>query len=161
MILITVFVVVPVIALVAAAIAGTAVYGSSCDLSKLQPVAVGENSFIYAADGSVLGAIPAERNRTPVSTRNINPWMAKATVAIEDRRFYEHGGIDPIGIVRAVVADVQGAQDRRGRLDDHAGARPQPLPLARADAEAEGDRGVPRDQARERVVEARGSSPRT
>ncbi len=107
MILITVFFVVPVIALAAAAIAGTAVYGSSCDLSKLQPVAVGENSFIYAADNSVLGAIPAERNRTPVSTRNINPWMAKATVAIEDRRFYEHGGIDPIGIVRAVVADVK------------------------------------------------------
>ena len=93
--------------LVAAAIAGTAVYGASCDLSKLTPVGVGENSFIYAADGSVLGAIPAERNRTPVAAGKINPWMAKATVAIEDRRFYQHGGIDPIGIVRAVVADVR------------------------------------------------------
>ena len=107
MILIAVFFVVPVIALAAAAIAGTAVYGASCDLSKLRPVAVGENSFVYAADGTVLGAIPAERNRTPVSTRNISPLMAKATVAIEDRRFYEHGGIDPIGILRAVVADVK------------------------------------------------------
>src|SRR2546425_1062475 len=32
--------------------------------------------------------------------------MPKATVAIEDRRFYEHGGIDPVGILRALVADV-------------------------------------------------------
>ena len=107
LLLLTVFVGLPVAVLVAAAIAGTAVYGSSCDLSKLTPVGVGENSFVYAADGSVLGAIPAERNRTPVSRGKISPWMAKATVAIEDRRFYQHGGIDPIGIVRAVVADVR------------------------------------------------------
>jgi len=106
-VLLSVFVVVPVVALAAAAIAGTAVYGSSCDLNKLTPVAVGENSFVYAADGSVLGAIPAERNRTPVSSSKISPWMAQATVAIEDRRFYQHGGIDPIGIMRAVVADVR------------------------------------------------------
>ncbi len=32
--------------------------------------------------------------------------MPKATVAIEDRRFYRHGGIDPIGILRAFVADI-------------------------------------------------------
>jgi penicillin-binding protein 1A len=107
LLLLIVFVGVPVAVLVAAAIAGTAVYGASCDLSKLTPVGVGENSFVYAADGSVLGAIPAERNRTPVSRGKISPWMAKATVAIEDRRFYQHGGIDPIGIVRAVVADVR------------------------------------------------------
>ena len=111
LLLLTVFVALPIAVLVAAAIAGTAVYGASCDLSKLTPVGVGENSFVYAADGSVLGAIPAERNRTPVAAGKINPWMAKATVAIEDRRFYQHGGIDPIGIVRAVVADV-----RAGRI---------------------------------------------
>ena len=35
------------------------------------------------------------------------PWMPKATVAIEDRRFYTHGGIDPQGIARAVVADAK------------------------------------------------------
>ena len=32
--------------------------------------------------------------------------MPKATVAIEDRRFYQHGGVDPVGILRAFVADV-------------------------------------------------------
>jgi len=105
--LLAIFVGIPVAAVAATAIAGAVVYNASCDLSKLTPVAVGQNSFVYAADGSVLGAIPAERNRTPVSASRINPWMAKATVAIEDRRYWQHGGIDPIGIARAVVADVR------------------------------------------------------
>jgi penicillin-binding protein 1A len=45
-------------------------------------------------------------NRTAVPLRAINPWVPKATVAIEDRRFYQHGGIDPEGILRALVADL-------------------------------------------------------
>jgi penicillin-binding protein 1A len=106
-VLIALFVVVPIVVLVAGTIGATAVFGSSCDLKSLQPVAVGQNSFVYAADGSELGVIPAERNRTPVSRGQISPWVPKATVAIEDRRFYTHGGVDPVGIARAVVADVK------------------------------------------------------
>jgi penicillin-binding protein 1A len=89
--------------------AGAGVYrfGSSCDLDSLQEVRIGENTFIYAADGSLLGAIPAERNRQVVPLSRVSRWMPKATVAIEDRRFYEHGGIDPQGIARAVWADVK------------------------------------------------------
>jgi penicillin-binding protein 1A len=97
--------------LVAATLGGEAAFSSSCNLSALRPVAVGQNSVVYAANGSELGVIPAERNRTPVSRGQISSWMPKATVAIEDRRFYEHGGVDPIGIARAVVADV-----RAGRI---------------------------------------------
>src|SRR4029453_10700560 len=37
--------------------------GSSCDLDSLRSVDIGTNSFVYAADGSLLGSIPAERNR--------------------------------------------------------------------------------------------------
>jgi membrane peptidoglycan carboxypeptidase len=59
-----------------------------CDLNDLQPASFGSNSFIYAADGSLLGSIPAEKNRQPVSLAQTSPWMTKATVAIEDRRFY-------------------------------------------------------------------------
>jgi penicillin-binding protein 1A len=106
-ILIAVLVVLPIVVLVAATIGATAVFGSSCDLKSLQPVAVGQNSFVYAANGTELGVIPAERNRTPVTRGQISPWVPKATVAIEDRRFYEHGGVDPVGIARAVVADVK------------------------------------------------------
>src|SRR5262245_27922925 len=68
--------------------------GSSCDLASLRPAPIGENSFVFAADGYLLGGIPAEQNRQRVPLRRISPWVPKATVAIEDRRFYEHGGLD-------------------------------------------------------------------
>jgi len=97
--------------LAAATLGGEAAFSSGCKLNSLRAVSVGENSVVYAANGAELGVIPAERNRTPVAGAAISPWVREATVAIEDRRFYEHGGIDPIGIVRAVVADV-----RAGRI---------------------------------------------
>jgi len=100
--------------LILTAIGGTVAFGSSCDLASLQPVSVGENSFVYAADGSELGVIPADRNRTPVSSAQISPWLPKATVAIEDRRFYSHGGVDPLGILRAIVADIKARRFAQG-----------------------------------------------
>jgi penicillin-binding protein 1A len=104
----------PVLVLIAGTVGATAVFGSSCDLNALTPVAVGENSFVFAADGSELGVIPAERNRTPVSRAQISHWVPKATVAIEDRRFYQHGGVDPIGIARAFVADIRAGKFAQG-----------------------------------------------
>jgi penicillin-binding protein 1A len=91
----------------AATAAGGAVYfGSSCDLSSLRPVHQANSSLVYGANGSLIGVLPAVENRTAVVPNAISPWMPKATVAIEDRRFYHHGGIDPVGILRALVADV-------------------------------------------------------
>ncbi len=84
----------------------TAAFKNSCTLSSLRPVAIGQNSFVYAADGSLLGSIPAERNRQPVTLNAISPWMAKAVIATEDRRFYEHGGVDYEGILRAAWRDL-------------------------------------------------------
>ena len=98
------------ILLVAAGVAaGAAVitFRERCDLSALRPVKIGQNSFVYAADGSLLGAIPAERNRQVVRYGQISPWLTRATVAIEDRRFYSHGGVDPEGIARALWRDVK------------------------------------------------------
>jgi penicillin-binding protein 1A len=112
--LVAVLIGLPVIVLVAGTVGATAVFGSSCDLNALQPVAVGQNSFVYAADGSELGVIPAERNRTPVSRGHISHWLPEATVAIEDRRFYQHGGVDPVGIARALVADVRAGKFAQG-----------------------------------------------
>ena len=43
-----------------------AALSASCNLSSLKPVDIGANTFVYAADGSLLGSIPAERNREPV-----------------------------------------------------------------------------------------------
>ena len=99
---------------VAAVVGGGAAvfaYGSSCDLSALRGAEIEQNSFVYAANGSLLGVIPAERNRQPVTAAGMSIWVRKATVAIEDRRFFEHGGVDIEGVARAAVADV-----RAGRI---------------------------------------------
>ncbi len=91
----------------AVAFGGAAAFTSSCDLNSLRPVTIGENSFVYAADGSLLGVIPAERNRQPVALDQTSLWVQKATVAIEDRRFFEHGGLDYEGIVRAALKNLE------------------------------------------------------
>src|SRR5262245_61958771 len=69
-------------------------------ISELQPVDVGENSVIYAADGTRLGYIQSDTARTPVEIDQIPDELQKATIAIEDSRFYEHHGVDLEGVVR-------------------------------------------------------------
>jgi penicillin-binding protein 1A len=109
------FVIVTVIALLlttggvlaAAAFTGAQAFLNSCSLASLKPVSIGENSFVYAADGSLLGSIPAEQNRQPVALDQMSPLLAQATVAIEDRRFFSHDGVDYEGIVRAAVKNLQ------------------------------------------------------
>ena len=93
-----------------AAVTTVATFGSSCDLNSLQQVEIGSNTFIYAADNSRLGVIPAERNRQPVPYKRISSWMPKSTVAIEDRRFYQHDGVDVEGIARALWKNVSAGQ---------------------------------------------------
>jgi len=94
-------------AVVAAAFTSANGVLNNCDLASLKPVSIGQNSFVYAADGSLLGAIPAERNRQPVTLDGMSQWVTEATVAVEDRRFYEHGGLDYEGIVRAAVKNLE------------------------------------------------------
>jgi penicillin-binding protein 1A len=93
--------------LVVTGFTGAAVWMSSCKLNDLKPVDVGQNSFVYAADGSLLGSIPAEKNRQPVDLTDMSKWVPRATVAIEDRRFWQHGALDYAGIARALFANVR------------------------------------------------------
>ncbi len=60
---------------------------------------------IVGLDGSVL-ATRGEMAGTNVSLKDLPPYLPKAFIAIEDRRFYSHHGIDPQGILRAAVANV-------------------------------------------------------
>ena len=94
-------------AVMAAAFTSASGVLNNCDLASLKPVSIGQNSFVYAADGSLLGAIPAERNRQPVTLDGMSSWVTKATVDVEDRRFYEHGGLDYEGILRAAVKNLE------------------------------------------------------
>ncbi|HET7808917.1 MAG TPA: transglycosylase domain-containing protein [Gaiellaceae bacterium] len=95
-----------VLAVIASGVGAVAKFRSDCTLKDLKPVQIGQNSFVYAADGALLGSIPAERNREPVQLWRVSPWMRKATVAIEDHRYYEHGGVDYEGIARAAWKDL-------------------------------------------------------
>jgi penicillin-binding protein 1A len=85
-----------------------------CDLNSLRPVEIGQNSFVYAADGSLLGSIPAEHNREPVTLGHMAAYLPKATIAIEDRRYWEHGGVDYVGIARAAWTDITTGKAAQG-----------------------------------------------
>jgi penicillin-binding protein 1A len=98
--------IVVLLGVLSAGLGAGAALSQSCDLNTLRPVEIGQNSFVFARDGSVLGSIPAERNREPVSNRRMSKWLPRATVSIEDRRFYQHGGVDYEGIARAAWKDV-------------------------------------------------------
>ncbi len=100
--------------LVASSFTGAAVWMSRCDLNDLKPIGTEQNSFVYAADGSLLGSIPAEKNRQPVARNQISNWVPKAIVAIEDKRFYKHGALDWVGIMRALYKDIQAGEVVQG-----------------------------------------------
>jgi len=100
--------------LAAVGFGGAASISQDCNLGDLRAVSNGSNSFIYAANGSLLGSIPAEKNRQPVTLAQTSRWMPKATIAIEDRRFRSHGGVDFQGIGRALVNDVRAGSAREG-----------------------------------------------
>ncbi len=71
------------------------------------------NIAILAADGSLLANRGETGGRT-ITIGEVPPYLPKAFVAIEDRRFYEHFGIDPIGLGRAVVNNLRRAGGVQG-----------------------------------------------
>jgi penicillin-binding protein 1A len=75
-------------------------------LDAIKAREIGANSSVYDGRDRSLGVLANEENRQPVSSEAISPWMGKATVAIEDRRFYQHQGVDPQGIARAFVRNL-------------------------------------------------------
>jgi penicillin-binding protein 1A len=60
---------------------------------------------ILAADGSLLTTF-GDLFGQPLTLREMSPYLPKAVIATEDRRFYSHFGIDPIGLLRAISADI-------------------------------------------------------
>lgn len=75
-----------------------------------EDMAIGEpaqSSKILASDGSLIANF-YDQNRTNVKLADISPFMKNGIVAIEDSRFYEHGGVDTKGLVRAAASMAQG-----------------------------------------------------
>ena len=65
-----------------------------------------EPMVVYDAEGTVIAELGAER-RYPVAIEDMPKHVYQAVVAVEDARFYEHSGIDPWGIARAMVANIK------------------------------------------------------
>src|SRR6476659_7435316 len=82
------------------------VYNSAPPLSSLKPVQRGRSSAIYARDGTLIGFIRSSQIRQPVPAKALPHNLKHATVAIEDRNFYHHGGVDYPAIIRAAWKDV-------------------------------------------------------
>jgi penicillin-binding protein 1A len=73
-----------------------------------------QNSIVYDINGEKLATLTNNRGRILIGSEDIAPIMKEATVAIEDQRFYEHRGVDFVGIGRAVVQDIASASTSQG-----------------------------------------------
>ena len=74
----------------------------------------GVTTKIYDRTGRLLAQIPSLQNRTPVPYDRISKWLKIATVDIEDKRFYQHGGVDYQGIARAFLDDLEAGHTVQG-----------------------------------------------
>jgi penicillin-binding protein 1A len=90
------------------------IMASAPNLASIKPVEQGASSAVYAADGERLGFIQADTLRTPVARYAIPVNVRNATVAIEDRRFYSHKGVDVEGVFRAAVKNVSSGRTVEG-----------------------------------------------
>lgn len=83
------------------------------DLSAgAEPLA--ETSIIYDRTGAVLVELHAEQNRTAAPLANIPMQLRQAVIATEDKRFYEHEGVDPLGIARALWVNATKGEHHGG-----------------------------------------------
>ncbi|HEX2053974.1 MAG TPA: transglycosylase domain-containing protein [Actinomycetota bacterium] len=73
-----------------------------------------QSSKMLAHDGQVIATLHGEENRTIVPIGQISPHLRVATVAVEDREFYEHNGMSLKGVIRAARANFEGGQIKQG-----------------------------------------------
>lgn len=82
-------------------------------LSQMQDVEAPEATIIYSSDHTILARIFRE-DRTNVPLKDIPENLRNATIAIEDKRFYKHSGVDMRGIARAVWGIIRHDRTRGG-----------------------------------------------
>ena len=75
------------------------------DVDSLKTVELQQPMQIYTSDGKLIGEV-GEQRRIPVKLENIPEKLIQAVLATEDSRFYEHHGLDPIGIIRALMVTI-------------------------------------------------------
>ena len=95
-----------------------AVVSSKAVLFALSPLApslggfegLAQGSRVLAADGTVLADLDGAQRREPVKLAALPRHVTQAVLAAEDANFYDHGGVDPSAVFRAVVRNAQGGR---------------------------------------------------
>lgn len=82
--------------------------------SEIERQPLSERSTVLASDGTTVLATFWAENRVVVPLTAVAEPLQQAVIAIEDKRFYQHGGIDPEGMVRALVRNLQSSGRTEG-----------------------------------------------
>ena len=82
-------------------------------VESLKTVELQQPMQIYTADGKLIGEV-GEQRRIPVKLENVPQRLQDAFLSTEDSRFYEHHGLDPVGIARAIFVAVNNGGASQG-----------------------------------------------
>jgi penicillin-binding protein 1A len=87
--------------------------GEMPDLYEIQNPNNDVSTSVISSDGEILGSYYSE-NRIEIGYADLSPYLVKALVATEDKRFYDHSGIDMKGLFGAVFVPIFTGHDRGG-----------------------------------------------
>lgn len=76
------------------------------DTSEVNPMDIRPSITVLAADGSLIARYGGLKGDV-VNAEDLPPYVVAAVLAVEDRRFYDHFGIDPIGLARAMYTNIK------------------------------------------------------
>lgn len=85
------------------------------DPNNLNSRVVAQSTKIYARDGkTILYDIHGDQRRTVIELKDINPFVVQATLSVEDKDFYKHGGVSIRGILRSIFVDITHGSKAQG-----------------------------------------------
>lgn len=108
---------------------------SAQDSARVEPwriITPPQSSLVLARDGSLVGEIGREW-RTSISINNLPRHVPAAFVAVEDRRFYQHDGVDMVGIAAAIKDNLLGASRGASTITQQLVGNMHPTIINRAD----------------------------
>ncbi|PIQ99671.1 MAG: peptidase [Nitrospinae bacterium CG11_big_fil_rev_8_21_14_0_20_45_15] len=79
--------------------------------AKLENINLNLPTELYSSDGERIHIVGQRR---PVTLKDISPWFLKAIVSVEDRNFYNHRGLDHLGLLRALASNLKEGRVRQG-----------------------------------------------
>ncbi|MCM1983190.1 penicillin-binding protein [Lyngbya confervoides BDU141951] len=100
---------------VAGALVGLAIsFRDLPNVRSLKGYIPSETTYIYDVNGKVLASFHGEENREVVTLDQVSPEMKLAVLAMEDSNFYQHNGVNPIGIARAAIINFSQGETAQG-----------------------------------------------